>query len=174
MGSNMQKQAVPCIVPRAPLVSTGLERKVALESGQCLVSEIDGEITEIDAKHITIKTNEGKIKNYELVNFQRSNKNSCLMQRPVVKKGDKVKKGDLLADGAVTENGLLALGQNLLVAFVPYFGLNYEDAIVVSERVLKNDYFSSVYLEEFTCNVVDTKLGPEVTTRDIPNVSEEN
>ena len=173
MGSNMQKQAVPCIIPRAPLVSTGLERKVALESGQCLVSEVDGEITEIDAKHITIKTNEGKIKNYELVNFQRSNKNSCLMQRPVVKKGDKVKKGDLLADGAVTENGLLALGQNLLVAFVPYFGLNYEDAIVVSERVLKNDYFSSVYLEEFTCNVVDTKLGPEVTTRDIPNVSEE-
>ena len=173
MGANMQKQAVPCIRPKAPLISTGMERKIALESGQCLVSDVDGEVVEIDASHIAIKTKEGEIKNYQLVNFQRSNKNSCLHQKPVIKKGDKVSKGDLLADGSITEDGILALGQNLLVAFVPFFGFNYEDAIVVSERVLKRDYFTSIYLEEFTCDVVDTKLGPEITTRDIPNVSEE-
>ncbi len=173
MGANMQKQAVPCVRPKAPLVATGLERKVAFESGQCLISDVEGEVIEVDADHISIKTKEGEIKNYELITFQRSNKNSCLHQRPVVKKGDKVKKGDLLADGSITEEGLLALGQNLLVAFVPFSGFNYEDAIVVSERVLKKDYFTSIYLEEFTCDVVETKLGPEVTTRDIPNVSEE-
>ena len=173
MGVNMQKQAVPCIRPKAPLVSTGMERKIALESGQCLVSDVEGEILEVDARHIVIKTKEGEIKNYQLVNFQRSNKNSCLHQKPVVKKGDKVSKGDLLADGSITEDGMLALGQNLLVAFIPFFGFNYEDAIVVSERVLKKDYFTSIYLEEFTCDVVDAKLGPEITTRDIPNVSEE-
>ncbi|MGE4554799.1 MAG: DNA-directed RNA polymerase subunit beta [Candidatus Paceibacterota bacterium] len=173
MGANMQKQAVPCVRPKAPLVATGIERKIAVESGQCLISDVEGEVIEVDNRHIKIKTTDGAIKEYQLVNFQRSNKNSCLHQKPVVKKGDKVKKGDLLADGSITENGMLALGQNLLVAFIPFFGFNYEDAIVVSERVLKNDCFTSIYLEEFTCDVVDTKLGPEVTTRDIPNVSEE-
>ncbi|MDD5535093.1 MAG: DNA-directed RNA polymerase subunit beta [Candidatus Paceibacterota bacterium] len=174
MGANMQRQAVPCVRTQAPLVGTGIESKVALESGQCLISEVDGVIDEVDASHIAIKTTEGKNnKVYELTNFGRSNKNSWLMHKPIVKKGDRVKKGDILADGAATENGVLALGQNLLVAFMPFFGSNYEDAIVISERVLKNDNFTSVYLEEFTCDVVETKLGPEVTTRDIPNVSEE-
>lgn len=173
MGANMQRQAVPCIRPQAPLVSTGMEEKIAFESGQCLISDVNGIIVELDANHISIKTENGELKTYQLINFVRSNKNSCLLQKPVIKKGMKVKKGDLLADGAVTENQVLALGQNLLVAFIPFFGFNYEDAIVVSERVLKNDYFTSVYLEEFTCDVVETKLGPEITTRDIPNVSEE-
>jgi len=173
MGANMQRQAVPCLRPKAPLVGTGMERKIAFESGQCLISDVEGKVTEVDADHIIIKTKDNKNKVYELINFGRSNKNSWLMQKPVVKKGDVIKKGVLLADGSATENGDLALGQNLLIAFMPFFGSNYEDAIVISERVLKNDYFTSVYLEEFTCDVVETKLGQEVTTRDIPNVSEE-
>ncbi|MDD5760462.1 MAG: DNA-directed RNA polymerase subunit beta [Candidatus Pacebacteria bacterium] len=176
MGANMQRQAVPCVRAQAPLVATGIESKVALESGQCLISESEGIVQEVDANHIVVKTDEHGESNkivYELINFGRSNKNSWLIQKPIVRKGERVKKGDILADGAATENGTLALGQNLLVAFMPFFGFNYEDAIVVSERVLKNDYFSSVYLEEFDCDVVETKLGLETTTRDIPNVSEE-
>ena len=176
MGANMQRQAVPCVRAQAPLVATGIENKVAFESGQCLISEEDGIVEEVDASHITIKLAGNKKEDkrvYELTNFGRSNKNSWLMHKPIVKKGDKVKKGDILADGAATKQGMLALGQNLLVAFMPFFGANYEDAIVISERVLRNDHFSSVYLEEFTCDVVETKLGPEMTTRDIPNVSEE-
>ncbi|MDD3487939.1 MAG: DNA-directed RNA polymerase subunit beta [Candidatus Pacebacteria bacterium] len=176
MGANMQRQAVPCVRAQAPLVATGIENKVAFESGQCLISEEDGIVEEVDASHITIKLANSKKEDkrvYELTNFGRSNKNSWLMHKPIVKKGDKVKKGDILADGAATKQGMLALGQNLLVAFMPFFGANYEDAIVISERVLRNDNFSSVYLEEFTCDVVETKLGPEMTTRDIPNVSEE-
>ncbi|MFA5360599.1 MAG: DNA-directed RNA polymerase subunit beta [Candidatus Paceibacterota bacterium] len=176
MGANMQRQAVPCVRAQAPLVATGIEPKIALESGQCLVNEIEGVVEEVDAEHIVVRAS-GRNKDsrvvYKLINFGRSNKNSWLMQKPIVKKGDEVKKGDILADGAATENGALALGQNLLVAFMPFFGANYEDAIVISERVLKNDYFTSVYLEDFTCDVVETKLGPETTTRDIPNVSEE-
>lgn len=173
MGANMQRQAVPCIKPSAPLVSTGMEEKVALESGQCLISDVEGVVEEVDSVHIVIKTSSQERKIYELLNFERSNKNSCLHQRPVVSKGQKVRKGDLLADGSASDHGALALGQNLLVAFVSFYGFNYEDAIILSERVLKKDYFTSVYLEEFSCDVVDTKLGPEMTTRDIPNVSEE-
>jgi len=173
MGANMQRQAVPCVKPQAPLVSTGLEEKIALESGQCLVSEVDGEVISVDSSQITIKTKTHQEKHYDLITFEKSNKNSCLHQRPVVNPGQLVKKGDLLADGSAAEHGVLALGQNLLVAFLPFYGFNYEDAVVISERVLKNDNFTSVYLEEFSCDVVDTKLGPEMTTRDIPNVSEE-
>jgi len=173
MGANMQRQAVPCVRPKVPLVSTGMEKKIALESGQCLISDVEGEVIEVDSFHISLKTKDNKIKRYELITFEKSNKQSCLHQRPVITKGQKIKKGDLLADGSVTENGLLALGQNLLVAFIPFYGFNYEDAIIISERVLRKDYFTSVYLEEFSCDVVDTKLGAEMTTRDIPNVSEE-
>jgi DNA-directed RNA polymerase subunit beta len=173
MGANMQRQAVPCVRPRAPLVATGMEKKIALESGHCLLSDVEGEVIFVDSSKIVIKTNDNKIKEYNLTIFERSNKNSCLHQRPVVTKGQKVKKNDLLADGSISDNGQLALGQNLVVAFIPFYGFNYEDAIVISERVLKNDYFTSVYLEEFTCDVLETKLGPEVTTKDIPNVSEE-
>lgn len=173
MGANMQRQAVPSVMPKAPLVSTGIEEKLARDSGQCLVSEVEGIVEEVDANHITIKTSKGEKKEYQLVTYERSNEATCLLQRPVVKKGDKIKKGDLLADGATTENGVTALGQNLLVALIPFYGANYEDAIVVSERILKEDYFTSIHLEEFSCDVVDTKLGPEITTYDIPNVSEE-
>jgi DNA-directed RNA polymerase subunit beta len=173
MGANMQRQAVPCVRPRAPLVATGMEEKIAMESGSCLVSDVAGEVIEADANQITVKMADNKSRVYELINFGRSNKNSWLTQKPVAKKGDIIKKGSLLADGAATENGVLALGQDLLVALMPFFGANYEDAVVISKKVLKNDYFTSLYLEEFTCDMVETKLGPEVTTRDIPNVSEE-
>jgi len=173
MGANMQRQAVPCVHPQMPLVSTGMEEKVARESGQCLISEEAGKVIEADGRHITIQTEKGKKKVYRLANFQISNKNTCLHQRPLVQPGDKVEKGDLLADGSSSENGVLALGQNLLVAFIPFYGFNYEDAIVVSEGVLKRDCFTSVHLEEFSTDVVETKLGNEMTTRDIPNVSEE-
>jgi len=173
MGANMQRQAVPCVHPQMPLVSTGMEEKAALESGQCLISDVKGKVIETDSKHITVQLEGGKKKIYHLINFHRSNKNTCLTQHPVVQPGDKVEKGDLLADGSTSENGVLALGQNILVAFIPFYGFNYEDAIVVSERVLKKDYFTSVHLEEFSTDVVDTKLGREMTTRDIPNVSEE-
>lgn len=173
MGANMQRQAVPCVRPRAPLVATGMEEKIAMESGSCLVSDVAGEVIDADANQITVKMADNKSRVYELINFGRSNKNSWLTQKPVAKKGDIIKKGSLLADGAATENGVLALGQDLLVALMPFFGANYEDAVVISKKVLKNDYFTSLYLEEFTCDMVETKLGPEVTTRDIPNVSEE-
>lgn len=173
MGANMQRQAVPSVRPKAPLVSTGIEEKLARDSGQCLISEVEGIVEEVDANHILIKTSKGEKKEYRLVTYERSNEATCLLQRPVVNKGDKVKKGDLLADGSTTENGVTALGQNLVVALIPFYGANYEDAIVVSERVLKEDVFTSIHLEEFSCDVVDTKLGPEITTYDIPNVSEE-
>ncbi len=173
MGANMQRQAVPCVKPKIPLVSTGLEEKIAHDSGQCLISEVEGTVEEVDASHIVLQTPRGEKKNYRLVSFERSNENSCLLQKPIVKKGEKVLRGQILADGAATENGATALGQNLLVALIPFYGFNYEDAIVVSERVLKEDKFSSIHIEEFNCDVVDTKLGPEITTYDIPNVSEE-
>ncbi|HOK17259.1 MAG TPA: DNA-directed RNA polymerase subunit beta [Candidatus Paceibacterota bacterium] len=173
MGANMQRQAVPCVKPKVPLVSTGLEEKIAHDSGQCLISEGEGIVEEVDANHIVVRTSNGEKKNYRLVSFERSNENSCLLQKPIVKKGEKVLKGQVLADGAATENGATALGQNLLVALIPFYGANYEDAIVVSERILKEDRFSSIHIEEFNCDVVDTKLGPEITTYDIPNVSEE-
>ncbi len=173
MGSNMQRQAVPSVKPQAPRVGTGFEFIGAYHSGQVVLSDIDGEVTELDASHITV-TGEDKAKRvYRLQNFQRSNQSTAMTQHPLVEIGTKVKKGQLLADGAATDKGELSLGQNLLVAFVPWFGNNFEDAIVISQRVVKDDRFSSIHIEDFTIDVRDTKLGPEVVTRDIPNVSEE-
>lgn len=173
MGSNMQRQGVPLIRPQAPLVGTGQEEKAVVDSGQILKADVAGEIIEVDAKRITIETSNNKTRSYNLENFRRSNQSTCLSQRPMVKKGQKVKDGDILADGPATDNGVLALGQNLLVAFVPWEGGNFEDAIILSERVAREDIFTSIHIETFTCYVRDTKLGPEVTTPDIPNVSEE-
>lgn len=172
MGSNMQRQAVPLVKPQMPLVSTGMEEKAALDSGQLLIAEEDGEVIEVDAQKIIINSS-GKSKTYPLLNFQRSNQSTYLSQRPVVTPGTKVKKGDLLADGPATDKGVLALGQNLLVAFIPWEGGNFEDAIILSERVAREDIFTSIHIETFSCFVRDTKLGPEITTPDIPNVSEE-
>ncbi len=172
MGSNMQRQAVPPLVAEAPLVCTGEEEKAARDSGQVIVSDILGVVSEMDGKSVTVKMEKGN-KSFGLYKFKRSNNSTCMSQRPRVAVGDRVKPGTVLADGPATENGVLALGKNLLVAFVPFYGANFEDAIVVSERVAKDDLFTSVYIDTHTCLVKDTKLGPEITTPDIPNVSEE-
>jgi DNA-directed RNA polymerase subunit beta len=173
MGSNMQKQAVPLIKPDIPLISTGLEEKVAKESGLVLIAEEDGEVIDVDADHITILTKDKKIKKvYKLKKFEKTSKFTCYNQKPIVKIGQKVKKGDILTDGPAIKNGVLALGQNLLVGFLSWYGYNYEDSIIISERLLKEDIFSSIYLEEFVVDVLDTKLGPEITTSDIPGIPE--
>lgn len=172
MGSNMQKQAVPCIIPEIPLVATGIESKAALDTGRVVVSEEDGVITYVDAKKIVIENNKGKQKTHNLVQFSRTNNFTSFHQRPIVNLGQKVKKGDILADTSSSKNGEMALGQNVLVAFVSWFGSNYEDAIVISERLVKDSKFTSIHIEDFVVNVRDTKLGPEITTHDIPNVGE--
>ncbi len=173
MGSNMQRQAVPLVKPQAPLVGTGLEEKVAYDSGEEVIAPVDGEIKEVDAGEIKIKNKDGKTVVLKLRNFKRRNQYTTTHQRPAVAKGDKVKKGDILADGTAIDNGRLALGRNVFVAFLPFRGGNYEDAIVVSRKLVQDDVFSSVHIEDFSCDVRETKLGPEMTTCDIPNVSEE-
>jgi DNA-directed RNA polymerase subunit beta len=176
MAANMERQAVPCVLPQAPLVGTGFEERAAKDSGQLLLADRDGEVIKVDASQIVIAyPDSGKHKNhtYRLTTFSRSNQDSCIHQRPLVKVGDKIKRGQMIADGESTTNGVLSLGQNLLVAFLPWYGYNFDDAIIISERVLKEDRFTSVTIKEFICEVRDTKLGPEITTFDIPNVSEE-
>jgi DNA-directed RNA polymerase subunit beta len=167
MGSNMQRQATPLINPEPPLVGTGLEEKVARDSGLVQIAQEDGIVQNVDAQHIKINS-----KVYPLVNFMRTNQYTCFHQRPVVKKGQKVKKGDILTEGAGISQGRLALGRNVLVAFLPWRGWNFEDAILISEKLVKDDVFTSIHIEDFTCDVRETKLGPEITTYDIPNVSE--
>ena len=183
MGSNMQRQAVSCVKPQAPLVGTGIEEKAAMDSGQVITALEDGIVTAVDAEHIAIESrnmkhetrnkNKSETKIYRLNNFLRSNQYTSMSQQPLVEKGDKVKKGQALADGAATQNGNLALGQNLLVAFLSWGGANFEDAIILSERLVKDDRFTSIHIEDYSIDVRDTKLGPEITTPDIPNVSEE-
>ena len=173
MGSNMQRQVTPLIFPQSPLVGTGMEERVARDSGQEIISDDDGLVTSVDAKHIEVRTTKGKLKRHDLKTFIRTNQYTCFHQKPIIKKGQKVKKGDILADGGAIEKGRLALGRNILVAFVPWRGHNFEDAIVISEKLVKDDVFTSIHLEDFTCDVRETKLGPELTTYDIPNVSEE-
>ncbi|HVN26030.1 MAG TPA: DNA-directed RNA polymerase subunit beta' [Candidatus Paceibacterota bacterium] len=172
MGSNMQRQAVVSVKPDAPYVSTGEEELVALDSGYVITAEDNGEVLESDGAHLKVKYPKAT-KSYTLEKFKRSNQFTCISQRPLVVTGDKVKKGQILVDGPSIENGVLALGQNLLVGFVSWEGANFEDAIVISERVVRDDRFTSIHIDEYSCDVRDTKLGPEVTTYDIPNVSED-
>jgi len=173
MGSNMQRQAVSCIKPDAPLVGTGVEKKAALDSGQLIVAREEGEVVEVDADHIVLKMKNDKRANYHLHTFARTNQFTSISQHPIVKKGDKIKKGGVIANGAAIDKNRLALGQNLLVAFLSWRGNNFEDAIILSERVVVDDRFTSIHIEDFSCDVRETKLGPEVTTPDIPNVGEE-
>jgi len=172
MGSNMQRQAVPLIDPDIPLVQTGIESKVARDSGTMLIADDDGIVDYVDANQIVVKNNKGRKIKYQLSKFLRSNQNTCIHQRPLVKIGDMIKKGQILADGYATKEGVLALGKNVLVAFLPYLGYNFEDAVVVSERLLKDDTFTSIHILEFDCEVRETKLGPEEITRDIPGIPE--
>ncbi len=172
MGSNMQKQALPCIIPEAPLVATGMEELASRDSGRLIVAEVSGTVSYVDGKKITVKDDKGKDHTYPLISFSRTNNFSVFHQRPSVSMGEHVKKGQVLADTSTTDNGQIALGQNALVAFMSWGGANYEDAIILSERLVKQSKFTSIYVTEFVCNVRDTKLGPEITTRDIPNVGE--
>ena len=173
MASNMQKQATPCVVPEAPLVATGMETHALRDTGRLLVATEDGVVTYVDSKRVVVKgTKSGKEVEQKLVSFARTNGFTVFHQRPSVNIGDKVKKGDILADTSASENGQTAIGQNMLVAFMSWSGSNYEDAIILSERVVKNSKFTSIHMEEFIVNVRETKLGPEVTTCDIPNVGE--
>lgn len=172
MGSNMQRQATPCIIAEAPLVATGIEEEAAKSTGRIILSEESGEVIAVDARGVTVKSDKGVKKEYPLVNFSRTNSFTVFHQRPVVELGQKVKKGDLLADTSSSDRGQMAIGQNVLVAFMSWGGNNYEDAIILSERLVKESKFTSIHTEEFVVNVRDTKLGPEITTHDIPNVGE--
>jgi len=181
MGSNMQRQAVPLLRTQAPLVGTGIEGTVARDSGVCTVCRRDGVVDQVDASRIVVRADTkessldvaSEVDIYNLIKYQRSNQNTCINQKPIVKAGDRVKKGDVIADGPATETGELALGQNVIVAFMPWQGYNFEDSILVSERILRDDVFTSIHIEEFECIARDTKLGKEEITRDIPNVGEE-
>jgi DNA-directed RNA polymerase subunit beta len=172
MGSNMQAQAVPLVRPEIPLVSTGMEYHAALDSGQVVVAEADGEVTSVTGNTITVKER-GGVRTYQLRKYQRSNQSTCIDQRPAVVKGQKIKKGDIIADSSSTESGQLALGQNVVVAFLSWEGGNFEDAILISERLVQEDRFTSVHIEKYEVEARDTKLGPEEITRDIPNVGED-
>lgn len=173
MGSNMQRQAVPLLRTEAPYIGTGLERKVAVDSGALVISKVDGRVVYVDASKIVIEDNEGKEHKYRLLNYERSNSSMCLHQTPIVSLGEEVKAGSIIADGPATKGGDLALGRNILMAFMPWEGYNYEDAILISDRLRKDDVFTSIHIEEYEIEARNTKLGDEEITREIPNVSEE-
>lgn len=172
MGANMQRQAVPLLITDAPIVGTGMEHKVAKDSGAVVIARNSGTVVKVTADEIRIKTDDGHLDSYKLLKFKRSNQGSCINQKPIVRKGDRVEKGDIIADGPSTDQGELALGRNTLIAFMPWEGYNYEDAILISEKLVKEDAFTSIHIEEHEAEARDTKLGPEEITRDIPNVGE--
>jgi len=172
MGSNMQRQAVPLMMTEAPLVGTGMERKIAYDSGALLIAKRSGKVIELSAGRIFIETSSGERDVYELMKFVRSNQGTCMNQRPIVRLGQRVKAGDVIADGFSTKEGELALGKNILCAFLPWRGYNFEDAIILSQRVVQDDTYTSIHIEKYECEARDTKLGPEEITRDIPHLSE--
>jgi DNA-directed RNA polymerase subunit beta len=175
MGANMQRQAVPLMRTEAPLVGTGIEHRVAQDSGVVVRTRYDGTIARVTASEIHVRRNSSKheLDKYTLTKFSRSNQGTCLNQKPIANKGQRVKAGEIIADGPCTEGGELALGRNVLIAFMPWEGYNYEDAILISQKLVKEDYFTSIHIEEYECDARDTKLGPEEITRDIPNVGED-
>jgi DNA-directed RNA polymerase subunit beta len=177
MGANMQRQAVPLVVTEAPLVGTGMERRVAVDSGVCIIARREGTVESVDATRVVVRAHSGEGSEvpdiYPMMKYQRSNQSTCYNQKPIVRPGEYVKAGDVLADGPACDMGEIALGRNVVVAFMPWQGYNFEDSILVSERIVKDDVFTSVHIEEFECIARDTKLGKEEVTRDIPNVGEE-
>ncbi len=173
MGSNMQRQAVPLMITESPMIGTGIEYRAAKDSGILVLAEDDGVIEKVTAEAITVKYNNGKTVTHRLRKFKRTNGGTCINQKPIVKKGEKVKKGDSIADGPSTQNGEMALGKNVLIAFSTWEGYNYEDAVLLSERLVKEDVFTSIHIEEYECECRDTKLGAEEITRDIPNIGDD-
>ncbi|MCM1055114.1 MAG: DNA-directed RNA polymerase subunit beta [Bacteroides sp.] len=173
MGANMQRQAVPLMVTQNPVVGTGMEYKAAVDSGVCVLAKEDGLVTNVTADTITVFTKEGKEHRYELIKFKRSNQGTCINQKPIVKKGDTVKAGDVIADGPATSNGEISLGKNALIGFMTWEGYNYEDAVLINEKLVYNDVYTSIHIEEYELECRETKLGPEEITREIPNVSED-
>ena len=173
MGSNMQRQAVPLLRPQAPVVGTGMELKTAIDSGVCVIAEEDGTVEKATANLIRIRNEQGTIRDYNLLKFTRSNQGTCINQRPIVNKGEKVTKGQVIADGPSTHEGELALGTNPLIGFMTWEGYNYEDAVLLSERLVKEDVYTSVHIEEYEAEARDTKLGPEEITRDVPGVGDD-
>ena len=173
MGANMQRQAVPLMVTQAPIVATGIEHKCAVDSGVVVLAEGDGEVIRADADVVAIKYDSGEIKSYKLIKFARSNQGTCVNQRPIVSLGERVHEGDVIADGPSTSQGEISLGKNILVGFMTWEGYNYEDAILINERLVMEDVFTSIHIEEYECDARDTKLGPEEITRDIPGVGDD-
>ena len=173
MGANMQRQAVPLINPQAPFVGTGMEYKAAHDSGAALLCQNDGVVEYVDAKEIRVRRDNGALDKYEIIKFQRSNSGTCYNQRPIVALGDRVDVGETLADGPSMEKGEMALGQNVLVAFMTWEGYNYEDAVIMNERLVRDDVYTSIHIEEYESEARDTKLGPEEITRELPNVGED-
>ena len=173
MGSNMQRQSVPLLRNESPLVGTGMEARAAKDAGDVVVCEQAGVVEELSADYISVMHDDGTRRTYRLAKFRRSNQGTCINQRPIVDEGDRIEVGQVIADGPCTDDGEMALGKNLLVAFMPWEGHNYEDAIILSQRLVQDDVLSSIHIEEHEVDARDTKLGPEEITRDIPNVSEE-
>ena len=173
MGSNMQRQAVPLLVTEAPLVGTGMEYKAARDSGVVVLAKESGVVTKVDANSITVKEDDGNVRFYKLIKFQRSNQSTCINQRPIVNAGERVEKGQVIADGAATDQGEIALGRNVLIGFMTWEGYNYEDAVLISEKLVRDDIYTSIHIEKHECEARETKLGAEEITRDIPNVGEE-
>ena len=173
MGANMQRQAVPLLKTEAPIVATGMEYKAAVDSGAVVICKADGVVTGVDATHIDVRGDDGEIYNYPIIKFLRSNAGTCTNQRPIVSKGDRVHKGQVIADGPATSQGEISLGKNALVGFMTWEGYNYEDAVLLNERLVRDDVYTSIHIEEYSTEARDTKLGPEEITRDIPNVGED-
>ena len=173
MGSNMQKQAVPLMVSESPIVGTGMEYKAAVDSGVCVLAAEDGYVEKVTADEIVVTNPQGRERTYSLVKFKRTNQGTCINQRPIVKRGQKVTAGEVIADGAATSNGELSLGKNVLIGFMTWEGYNYEDAVLINERLVRDDVYTSIHIEEYSHEARDTKLGPEEITRDIPSVGED-
>ncbi len=173
MGANMQRQAVPLLTADAPIVGTGMEYKAGTDSGVCILAEDDGIVMSVDARNIRIQYDSGKVQDYEVIKYLRSNQGTCFNQHPIVSRGQRVKKGEVLADGPATSNGEIALGKNALIGFMTWEGYNYEDAVLINEKIVRDDVYTSIHIEEFDTEARDTKLGPEEITRDIPNVGED-
>ena len=173
MGSNMQRQAVPLMVTESPIVGTGMEYKAGTDSGVCVLAEEDGIVMSVDADHIRVQYDSGRIQDFEVIKFLRSNQGTCVNQIPVVQRGQRVVKGEVLADGPATKNGEISLGKNALIGFMTWEGYNYEDAVLINEKIVRDDVYTSIHIEEYETEARDTKLGPEDITRDIPNVGED-